>query len=186
MSIAAGYVILMLATLGVGDGLGRSVVVEDPTEKSVETTEKIERTLEVPVLGVVVSELADTWGGPRSEGRRHEGIDIFAERNRPITPAVAGRIFRQGWSDRGGHVVWVLGDDGRRHYYAHLEGFGAQETGQRVEPGDTIGFVGNSGNAQTTPPHLHYGIYTRQGAINPYPLLTGKAAYYQPEDDPAS
>jgi murein DD-endopeptidase MepM/ murein hydrolase activator NlpD len=61
------------------------------------------------------------------------------------------------------------------HYYAHLDRFGDFKPGDLVMPGDIVGFVGNSGNARTTPPHLHYGIYTAgQGSINPFPLLQQK------------
>lgn len=125
----------------------------------------------VPVAGVVRRSLADTWGATRSEGRAHEGIDIFAERNTPVIAAADGRITRQGESERGGLVVWVQGSGGLRHYYAHLEAFSDHAPGDRVRAGDTIGYVGNSGNAITTPTHLHYGVYTDSGAVNPYPLL---------------
>jgi murein DD-endopeptidase MepM/ murein hydrolase activator NlpD len=65
----------------------------------------------------------------------------------------------------------VLGPGGQRHYYAHLDRFAGVFAGMRVQAGTLLGYVGNSGNAKGTPPHLHYGIYTASGAINPYPLL---------------
>ena len=171
---------MMLAALGAGDGLKAGEHRGDPAQKD-RHERQMDRTSKdnsfnytVPVEGVVARSLADTWGALRSEGRSHEGIDIFAERNTPVIAAIDGRIFRQGISERGGNVVWVLGVDGRRHYYAHLEGFSDHRTGDRVKRGETIGYVGNSGNAITTPPHLHYGVYTSEGATNPYPLLTGK------------
>jgi murein DD-endopeptidase MepM/ murein hydrolase activator NlpD len=68
-------------------------------------------------------------------------------------------------------VVWVLGPGGQRHYYAHLDRYADIVTGQRVRPGTILGYVGTTGNAAGTPPHLHYGIYEAGGAINPYPLL---------------
>lgn len=128
-------------------------------------------TLPVPVAGVTPARLVDTWGGARSEGRRHEGIDIFARRGTPVLSATEGIVTRVGSNRLGGQVVWVLGPGGQRHYYAHLDGYGDVHPGMRIDAGKIVGYVGNTGNAITTPPHLHYGIYTAGGAINPYPFL---------------
>jgi len=62
------------------------------------------------------------------------------------------------------------------HYYAHLDDYADIRRGQLVAPGDVLGFVGNTGNAKGTPPHLHYGIYAGGGALNPYPLLMAPSA----------
>lgn len=129
-------------------------------------------TLPVPVEGVARSQLADTWGGQRSEGRSHEGIDIFAPRGTPVRSATRGIVVRKGWNRLGGKTVSVFGPAGWFHYYAHLEDWDAPSTGDWVEAGTVLGYVGDSGNAQGTPPHLHYGIYEAGGARNPYPLLT--------------
>lgn len=128
-------------------------------------------TLPVPVAGVRPAQLADTWGGARSGGRRHEGIDIFARRGTPVLSSTEGIVLRVGTNSLGGQVVWVLGPGGQRHYYAHLDRYGDVLAGMRVARGHVVGYVGNTGNAATTPPHLHYGIYAAGGAINPYPLL---------------
>ncbi len=127
--------------------------------------------LPVPVAGVKPAQLADTWGGARSGGRRHEGIDIFATRGTPVLSSTEGIVLRVGTNRLGGQVVWVLGPGGQRHYYAHLDRYGDVRAGMRVRTGSILGYVGNTGNAATTPPHLHYGIYMAGGAINPYPLL---------------
>ncbi len=124
-----------------------------------------------PVPGAA---LTDTWGGARSGGRRHEGIDIFAKRNTPIRATTRGVVLRVGENALGGRTVMILGPGGQRHYYAHLERYPDLERGDWVEAGDTVGYVGDSGNAKGTPPHLHYGIYEAGGAINPYPLLAAK------------
>ncbi|MFC4932783.1 M23 family metallopeptidase [Massilia sp. GCM10023247] len=129
------------------------------------------QSLPVPVRGVAPRALHDTWGGARSGGRRHEGIDIFARRGTPVTSATEGIVMRVGTNRLGGQVVWVLGPGGQRHYYAHLDRYADIASGQRVRPGTILGYVGTSGNAAGTPPHLHYGIYEAGGAINPYPLL---------------
>jgi len=130
------------------------------------------QSVAVPVAGVVRRNLVDTWGGARSGGRRHEGIDIFAPRGTAVIAATEGIVASIGENRLGGRSVWVYGPGRQRHYYAHLDRY--EETlsaGDRVAAGDVLGYVGNSGNAQGTPPHLHYGIYTMSGAINPYPLL---------------
>lgn len=118
-----------------------------------------------------LARLTDTWGAPRSGGRRHEGIDIFAPKGTPVVSTTRGVVTRVGTNRLGGQVVGVLGPALEFHYYAHLDRFGDFREGDLVQPGDVLGFVGNTGNARGTPPHLHYGIY-RQGALNPYPRLT--------------
>jgi murein DD-endopeptidase MepM/ murein hydrolase activator NlpD len=127
--------------------------------------------LPVPVEGVAARGLRDTWGGARGEGRKHEGIDIFARRGTPVRAATEGIVVDVGVNRLGGQVVWVLGPGGQRHYYAHLERYSDVQDGERIAAGRVLGYVGTTGNAQGTPPHLHYGIYDLGGAINPYPLL---------------
>ncbi|MDB5958905.1 MAG: family metallopeptidase [Massilia sp.] len=127
--------------------------------------------LPVPVEGVRPRALHDTWNGARSEGRKHQGIDIFAKRGTPVLSSTEGIVTEVGTNRLGGLVVWVLGPGGQRHYYAHLERYADVAAGMRIEPGRVLGYVGDSGNAKGTPPHLHYGVYQVGGAINPYPLL---------------
>ncbi|OZI26303.1 peptidase M23 [Bordetella genomosp. 9] len=128
--------------------------------------------LPVPVRGVTPRQLADTWNAARSEGRKHQGIDIFARRGTPVLSTTEGVVTQVGTNRLGGKVVWVMGPGHQMHYYAHLEDYGHVKWGSHVMPGDVLGYVGNTGNAQGTPPHLHYGIYPPDGAINPFPLLT--------------
>ena len=132
--------------------------------------------LPVPVEGVRPRALCDTWGGARSEGRRHEGIDIFARRGTPVLSSTEGIVTQVGTNRLGGLVVWVMGPGGQRHYYAPLDRYADVEAGMRIQAGRVLGYVGNTGNAKGTPPHLHYGVYEMGGAINPYPLLRGEAA----------
>lgn len=133
------------------------------------------RLLPVPVDGVRMSELRDTWNGPRPGGRQHRGIDIFAKRGTRIRSTTDGIVATVGTNSLGGRVVRVLGPGGEWHYYAHLESFGAIREGDRIAKGTVLGFVGDSGNARGTPPHLHYGIYRFQGsAMNPYPRLSAR------------
>ena len=130
--------------------------------------------LPVPVRGVEPRGLRDTWHGARSEGRKHEGIDIFAKRGTAVTSSTEGVVLRVSTNRLGGQVVWVLGPGGQRHYYAHLDRYADIADGQRVRAGTVLGYVGTSGNAAGTPPHLHYGIYEAGGAINPYPMLRAR------------
>lgn len=127
--------------------------------------------LPVPVAGVPPRALRDTWDGARSEGRKHQGIDIFAKRGTAVLSSTEGIVTKVGTNRLGGLVVWVMGPGGQRHYYAHLARYADVEAGMRIAPGRVLGYVGNTGNAQGTPPHLHYGVYAMGGAINPYPLL---------------
>ena len=128
----------------------------------------VDNSLPSPLPG---QQLTDTWGGARSAGRSHEGIDIFAKRNAPIQATTHGVITRIGDDRLGGRVVVIVGPGGAGHYYAHLEDYADINVNDWVEAGDIIGYVGDSGNAKGTPPHVHYGIYINGDAVNPYPLL---------------
>ncbi len=122
-----------------------------------------------PVAGARNTNIQSFWGANRDGGRRsHEGIDIFASRGTPVIAVTDGYVTSTGERGLGGKQVW-LRDQKRNQslYYAHLDSI-AIEGRRSVNVGDTIGFVGNSGNARTTPPHLHFGIYKRyRGAIDP-------------------
>lgn len=129
-------------------------------------------TVLVPVAGVPVSRIRDTWQAPRPGDRLHQGIDIFAPRGRAVISATSGIVISMGENELGGRVVRVLGPGGQWHYYAHLDAYGPVRPGQIIDAGTVIGYVGTTGNARGTPPHLHYGIYKfAGGAMNPYPLL---------------
>jgi len=127
-----------------------------------------ENSLPSPLPG---KNLTDTWGAARSQGRSHEGIDIFAERGTPIQSTTQGIVSKVGENNLGGRVVVVVGPGGAGHYYAHLEDYADIAPNDWVNQGDIIGYVGDSGNAKGTPPHVHYGIYINGSAVNPYPLL---------------
>jgi peptidoglycan LD-endopeptidase LytH len=129
----------------------------------------------MPVAGVRVSQVADTWGAPRSGGRRHEGQDIFAPRGTPIFSATSGYVVRITDATLGGNSAFVLGAGGRRYYYTHLDEFAeGLAVGDRVTVDTVLGYVGNTGNAAGTPPHLHFGVYGSAGALDPLPLLVDR------------
>jgi hypothetical protein len=134
-----------------------------------ELTLEAEPQLTFPVLGVGNRAIQSLFGADRDAGRRvHHGIDIFAPRGTPVVAATDGVVRSTSPNRLGGNVVWVL-DSMRRQslYYAHLDSH-VVVAGQPVRRGDTLGFVGNTGNARTTAPHLHFGIYRRgEGPIDP-------------------
>jgi peptidoglycan LD-endopeptidase LytH len=134
-------------------------------------TEKPQAALATPLRTRRAPKFVNSWGNPRPDGRRHEGIDIFAPADTPVLSTTHGIVTRVGTNRLGGQVVWVLGPGLERHYYAHLNRFGDVREGDRVEAGDVIGYTGNTGNARGGPAHLHYGIYGHAGARNPYPRL---------------
>ncbi len=118
-----------------------------------------------PVAGPC--EYIDSWGFPRSGGRSHKGTDIMAEAGIPVV-AVKDGTLTSGNSRLGGITLWLETADGTRYYYAHLEsiaiGSGA------VAAGEVIGYVGSTGNASASAPHLHFEIH-RPNAVNPYSEL---------------
>jgi peptidoglycan LD-endopeptidase LytH len=146
-------------------------------------------SLPVPVDGVRPRQIADTWGGPRSGGRKHKGVDIFAPRGTPVRSTTGGLVLRVGTARLGGQIVAVLGPGLQVHYYAHLDSFGIFEPGDVVKQGDVLGYVGDTGNAKGTPFHLHYGVYTpARGAVNPWPMLTERGGWWMRDgvvEDPA-
>ncbi|HBK46355.1 MAG TPA: peptidase [Xanthomonadaceae bacterium] len=128
--------------------------------------------LPVPVDGVPARRIADTFGAPRGSDRRHAGVDIFAPRGTAVRAATLGIVSAIRDGGLGGKQVWLIGPAWERHYYAHLDAWTDTLTvGQVVQPGSVLGSVGNTGNARTTPPHLHYAIYGKHGAYDPLPLL---------------
>ena len=133
--------------------------------------------LSMPLENISKRAIADTWQAPRGTDRRHEGQDIFAARGTPILSATRGIIYNIGENNLGGQTVSVIGSGGRVYYYAHLDSYARGiAVGDRVTTRSVLGYVGTTGNAQGTPPHLHFGIYTPTGAINPLPLLTDRTA----------
>lgn len=136
----------------------------------------------MPVEGVRVSQVADTFGAARGGGRGHDGVDIFAARGTPVRAVAPGFVYRIDDLSLGGLSVTVVGDGGVRYFYTHFDSVPEDLLeGQRVETDTVIGYVGNSGNAATTPTHLHLGVYLGEPenlcawvAIDPLPLLVDR------------
>ncbi len=130
-----------------------------------------------PVGTGVETPLIDSFGFARMTGTPdqhwHEGIDIFAPTGTPLYATERGIITRIGVGRLGGLKLWVRGESGTDWYYAHLSAFNDQlREGDLVEAGDVVGYVGQSGNAVGTPPHVHMQMHPGGGRpVNPYPLL---------------
>jgi murein DD-endopeptidase MepM/ murein hydrolase activator NlpD len=122
--------------------------------------------------------VADTFGAPRPEGWHH-GDDLFAPRGTPVRAVADGVIFSVGWQRLGGRRLWLRDRAGNEFYYAHLDRYSASaRDGRPVQAGEVIAFVGNSGDAEATPPHLHFEIHPASllslgydGAVDPTPYL---------------
>ena len=116
--------------------------------------------LDWPVPGVDRTRIWSFFGDARAGGARvHHGLDIFAPRGTPLVAVSPSRVMRVGERERGGNIVTLEdAERGLRIYYAHLDQQ-LVEQGTLAEPGDVVGTMGNTGNAITTPPHLHIGIY---------------------------
>lgn len=112
----------------------------------------------------------DSWGAPRSGGRRHEGVDMMAGYGTPVYAAQSGTVAHSS-SGLGGLTAYVYGDSGDTTMYMHLQGFSDVPAGAHVSAGDLIAFIGDSGNAAGSP-HLHFEYHPGGGAaVNPYPYV---------------
>jgi len=113
----------------------------------------------------------DSWGFPRSGGRKHKGVDMFNKRNTPLIAVVDGRV-KFDSNSLGGLSTHLYAADGTVYYYAHLERHPTNiASGSFVKAGTIVGYLGNSGNARYTSTHLHFEIRPGGVAVNPYPTV---------------
>lgn len=163
-----------------------AVVVAPKVDRRTPRVEVGPSGLAVPVAGVRIADLVDTYKQARADGARiHNAIDIMAPSGTPVVAASAGTVEKMYFSKGGGGITaYVRSGDGRwMHYYAHLQDYapGLRE-GMRVQRGQRLGSVGYTGNANPAGPHLHYAVHRMQAgedfwggaAVNPYPLLVGR------------
>jgi len=141
-----------------------------------------DRRLLFPVVGVDPAKVHDSFSDARDGGRRHRALDIMAPRGTPILAADDGRILRMSTSALGGITIYAV-DPAERivYYYAHLDRyFEGLSAGQPIARGDTLGYVGTTGNAPKDTPHLHFQVmrmpanrrnYWNGEAIDPYPFF---------------
>jgi murein DD-endopeptidase MepM/ murein hydrolase activator NlpD len=131
-----------------------------------------------PVYGA--SSFTDTFGAPRAGVGWHHGEDIFAPLGAPLLAVADGTVFSVGWNERGGYRFWLRDRQGNQFYYAHLSAFSPLAIdGNEVRAGAVIGFLGNTGDAQGTPYHLHFEIHPvgllpmgYDGVVNSFPYLS--------------
>lgn len=142
------------------------------------------RSLLVPVEGVLPSDVDDTFRARRSGGRTHRAVDIMAPRGTPVLAISDGEITRVHSNRLGGKVLYLRAADGSHDfYYAHLDSYSdLAVVGTTVRQGDVLGTVGNTGNARTTPPHLHFQVLRRSGRgrgtpVNPHRLFLQSDLY---------
>ncbi|HUP88598.1 MAG TPA: M23 family metallopeptidase [Longimicrobiales bacterium] len=136
-------------------------------------------SLAFPVEGKSKRAIGSLFGDSRDGGKRdHEGVDIFATAGTPVVAVADGVISNVSTTSLGGNVVWQEDlSRGVSYYYAHLKTQNVSR-GDRVKAGDIVGTVGNTGNARTTPSHLHFGVYKPgRVALDPVPFL-----FDQPSD----
>ena len=131
-----------------------------------------------PVYGP--ASFTDDFAAARAVTGWHHGNDIFAPLGAPILAVTDGTLFLIGWNDVGGNRLWLRDEQGNEFYYAHLSAYSPlAQDGARVRAGDVVGFVGATGDAVGTPPHLHFEIHPREllwlgydGVIDPFPYLS--------------
>jgi len=172
-AVVAGVLVYLAAT-------GRALVLSVQPREALKTA--AEREIAIPVAGVRRSELRDSFHAPRSGGRQHLGIDIMAPDGTPVLAAAGGVIVKRDSSGLGGISLYERGLDGATvYFYAHLGRYApAIKEGDLVRQGDVIAYVGHTGNASASAPHLHFGVYTVTDPnrwwhgrdLNPYLLLT--------------
>jgi len=139
----------------------------------------------LPVRGVSLGKVEDSFDAPRDGGRRHDAVDIMAPRGTPILAATDGTVLRVGTNALGGNVIWMTDRDERfSFYYAHLDRYARGiKQGDHVARGAVIGYVGTTGNAPPDVPHLHFQLmritdptrWSNGTPLNPLPFLVGDA-----------
>jgi len=159
---------------GTGDGETTTTTGES-TETTVATTTTVAASssggMACPVNGA--SAFTDTWGAPRSGGRSHRGVDMMAARGTPLVAIESGSVLRLSNSSLGGITLYLKGDSGDVYYYAHMDGYASGiSKGMALSVGQLIGYVGSTGNASYSAPHLHFELHPGGGgAVNPTPLV---------------
>lgn len=127
-----------------------------------------------PLLGPYPA-FSDTFGAGRAGVDWHHGDDLFAPTGTPVVAVAAGVVFSVGWQHLGGRRLWLIDGSGNEYYYAHLSRYGrAARDGERVRAGQVLGYVGDTGDAEGTPPHLHFELHPARllalgydGAVDP-------------------
>lgn len=164
-----------------------ATVVAVPSARISKAIERLRgKDLTIPVAGVEASKIEDSFSAARDGDRVHNALDILAPRNTPIVAADDGVILRLSTNTLGGITIFATDKDREFvYYYAHLDHYkDGLAAGQKIHKGDTLGFVGTTGNAPKDVPHLHFqimlwpsdGKYWIGEPVNPFPVLRGAQA----------
>ncbi|TCP67995.1 M23 family metallopeptidase [Sphingomonas sp. PP-CE-1G-424] len=184
--VAIGAFASMVSFGSDGSGIERRIPWRKPAPPTeVATVSVTPGALAVPVAGIPRKAIADSWNDARGGGLRgHHGTDIMAPSGTPVLAAAPGRVEKLFQSGLGGITLYVRSPDRRwTYYYAHLAGYAAGiREGMAVKAGDTLGYVGDTGDAGAGNYHLHFGLTKMQPGerwwqgenVNPYPLLAGR------------
>ncbi len=172
---------IVAVTLAVVVGGGASAIAQQLPGQ----TEAVAPPLTTPVLSVPhnggvfpvfgdAATFTDTYGAPRAGTGWHQGADIFAPIGTPVVAVADGQLYSVGVNTLGGNRLWLRDGSGTTYYYAHLSAYApGVADGATVRAGQVIAFVGNTGQAITTPPHLHFEIHPGDGAsIDPTQRLS--------------
>lgn len=189
--ILAGLVLLVAAFVamtrfGTADPSARRVAPVASASPPAAPAPSVPGQLTVPVAGIDRRTIMDSWNDPREGGSRgHHGTDIPAPAGTAVLAAAPGRVEKLFQSGRGGTTLYIRSPDGRWvYYYAHLSGYApGLAVGQPVRAGQTIAYVGDTGDAGAGNYHLHFGLQRMapgerwyQGQdVNPYPMLAARA-----------
>ena len=167
---ALAIAVAMLAAPASAHDTGRATVSDDAP-----------RALDAMACPVAEqADFSDSWGDRRSGGRRHEGVDMAAERGTPVVAALAGFAEFKN-TGAGGKSIWLTTPSGDKFFYAHLDAWEGES--REVAQGDVVGYVGSTGNAGG--PHLHFEVRPGGRAINPYPP-TRVACEREPAAEPST
>ena len=161
-----------------------ATAVMAPSARMAAAIERLrEKELAIPVAGVSPSKIEDSFTAGRDGDRQHNAVDILAPRNTPVVAADDGVILRMSTSPLGGITIYAADRDHEFvYYYAHLDHYrDGLAAGGKVQKGDTLGFVGTTGNAPKDVPHLHFqimlwpadGKFWNGDPVNPHPVLRG-------------
>ncbi len=159
-------------------------VVAVPNPASAHTVEQTSSSTGVEALDACPvpggSDFVDSWGDARSGGRRHQGVDVAADRGTPVVAVSDGEAeFKR--SNLGGNSIWLVTSSGERFFYAHLDSW--EGSSRKVTAGEVVGYVGSSGNARGN--HLHFETHAGDRPVNPYPLVETACSVSAQEFAPA-
>ena len=171
LCLFAGQPLLALAeaSYGVDSWL---VNTNDLRKKASSLGSEAVKNLPLPVLiGVSVSELVPDFGDPRPGGRKHQGLDIMAPMGSPIVSPTDAVVLKAGFGESAGYYVYTANPGGEIFAYMHLQENSPLQAGDELEEGDLIGYVGNTGNAKGSSPHLHFEV-RKNGPTDPFSRLT--------------